>query len=346
MGRTALRRIIDHPDLELVGVHVYDERKVGLDAGKIARRPLTGVLATNSIESIVALKPDVVIHTPRISNPYAVQDQAVIELLRSGCNVISTAGFHFPDAHGAAYSAPLLDACRGGHSTLAGLGLNPGFVAERLAVLLTGMCSQLSSLATYEIADASSMPSPAFVFDTMGFGTDPQLTDITRGPLATLYGDLFLEVFHAVADMLGTQVTNVEPQHRLTLAPRDITIAAGTIKSGTVAATEWRWQAEFADKRHMIHSVTWTADPTLHGAGARDAASWRIEIKGRPNVHATLLIEDPDPGAPHTRAGADATIALALRAIPEVCAAAPGFFRLPTFAAYSDRLRAPSGARA
>jgi 2,4-diaminopentanoate dehydrogenase len=63
-------------------------------------------------------------------------------------------------------------------------------------------------------------------------------------------------------------------------------------------------------------------------------------------VLATLLIEDPDPGAPHTRAGADATIALALRAIPEVCAAAPGFFRLPTFAVYSDRLKAPSGARA
>jgi len=39
MGRTALRRVIDHPDLELVGVYVYDSRKVGVDAGEIARRP-------------------------------------------------------------------------------------------------------------------------------------------------------------------------------------------------------------------------------------------------------------------------------------------------------------------
>src|SRR6185312_8648608 len=43
MGRTALRRVIDHPDLELVGVYVYDPRKVGVDAGEIARRPPTGV---------------------------------------------------------------------------------------------------------------------------------------------------------------------------------------------------------------------------------------------------------------------------------------------------------------
>ena len=69
MGRTALRRIIDHPDLELVGVFVYDERKVGRDAGEIARRPATRVIATNRIEEILALKADVVMHTPRISAP-------------------------------------------------------------------------------------------------------------------------------------------------------------------------------------------------------------------------------------------------------------------------------------
>jgi hypothetical protein len=302
------------------------------------------VLATNSLDAILALNADVIIHTPRISNPYTRKDETVLELLRAGSNVISTAGYHFPEAHGAVYAAPLLAACHEGGSTLAGLGLNPGFVAERLAVLLTGMCAQLSSLATYEIADASSMPSAAFVFDTMGFGTDLEQTDLTRGPLAALYGELFLEVFHGVAEALGTSVSGVTPQHRMTLAPRDIAIAAGTIRAGTVAATEWRWRAEFADGRHMIHSVTWTSDPTLHGAGARDAASWRIEVLGRPTVRVSLLIEDPDPAAPHTRAGADATIALALRAIPAVCAAAPGFFRLPSFAPFSDRLTGPPGA--
>ena len=338
MGRTALRRIIDHPDLELVGLFVYDERKVGRDAGEIARRPATGVIATNRIEEILALKADVVMHTPRISAPYTGRNEDVIRLLSGGSNVISTAGFHFPAAHSMAYAAPLRAACIQGGSTLAGLGLNPGFVAERLAVMLTGMCAQLTALESYEIADASGMTSPEFVFGTMGFGTDPARTDLTRGPLAEMYGELFLEVFHAVAASLGTEVATIEPQHRLTLAAEDVRIAAGTIRAGTVDATEWCWKALFADRRQMVHSVTWTADPSWHGAQSRDAASWRIEIRGRPNVRVSLLIEDPDPAAPHTRAGADATVALAVRAIPDVCAAPPGFFTGSEIAPFSARL--------
>jgi hypothetical protein len=92
----------------------------------------------------------------------------------------------------------------------------------------------------------------------------------------------------------------------------------------------------------MIHSVTWTADPSLHGIGRHDAASWRVEIEGRPNIRLSMLIADPDPAVPHTRAGADATVALALRAVPDVCAAPAGFFHMTGLSPYSDRFRAPA----
>ncbi len=338
MGRTALRRIIDHPDLELAGVFVYDEKKAGRDAGDLVRRPATGVRATNRIEDIIALHPDVVIHTPRLSDPYDRQNVEVVQLLSAGINVVSTAGFHYPDGHGAAYVGPLREACARGHSTLAGLGLNPGFIAERLAVTLTGMCAELVSIGCYEIADASSMQAPEFVFGIMGFGSDPAVRDITRGRLASLYEELFGEVFHAVAAALGTRVERLLPEHRVTLAPADLTIRAGVIHQGTVAATEWRWRGEFADGRFMIHSVVWTADPTWHGADGRSAANWRVEIDGRPNVRVSIAIEDPDPAAPHMRAATDATVAIALRAIPDVCAAPPGFHVPPIVGAFRDRL--------
>lgn len=337
MGRTSLRRIIDHPDLELVGLFVYDPRKAGKDAGEIAKRPPTGVKATASVDEILALDADVVIHTPRLSQPYAEQNVHVARLLASGKNVISTAGFHYPQAHGSAYALPLQQACEQGDSTLAGLGLNPGFVAERLAVTLTGMCAQLRTIGSFEIADASTMPAPEFVFGIMGFGTDPAQRDIRQGPLATLYGDLFMEVFHYVAAALGTTVTSLEPEHRLTLAPHDMKIAAGTVKQGTVAATEWRWKAEFASGVSMTHSVTWTSDPTMHGAEKHQAALWRMEIGGRPNVRVDMTIADPDPGAPHTRAACDATMAIALRAIPDVCRASAGFFAFPAIGEYRER---------
>ena len=337
MGRTSLRRIIDHPDLELAGVFVHDQRKSGRDAGELARRPPTGVIATHRIDDILALDADVVIHTPRLTDPYDRQNADVIRLLAGGLNVISTAGFHYPDAHGTAYSAPLRAACNAGGSTLAGLGLNPGFVAERLAVMLTGMCATLSSIACQELADASAMPSPEFVFDIMGFGADPAVRDITRGPLADLYGSLYGEVFHAVAAMLGTTVASLVAEHQVTLAPRDLTIASGVIRAGHVAATDWRWRATFADGCRMLHSVVWTADPALQGAPRGQAAHWRVDIEGRPNVRVSMLIEDPDPKAPHMRAAADATVAIALHSIPEVCAAPPGFFTVPPLAPYRAR---------
>jgi hypothetical protein len=338
MGRTALRRVIEHPGLELAGVYVYDPRKAGLDAGDLAKRPKTGVLATNRIEDVIALQPDVVLHMSRITQPYEQQNADVIRLLGAGIDVISTAGFHYPACHGLAYAGPLAEACRRGGSTLAGLGLNPGFMAERVATLLTGLCATLESVACYELADASSMPSPEFVFGLMGFGADPAQRDVTREPIATMYGDLFMEVLHAVADSLGARVATLVPEHSTVLAPRDLVVRAGTIPRGTVAATEWRWRARLDSGVELLHSVTWTAHPALHGAGGREAAAWRIELRGRPNVRATIAIEDPDPAAPHMRAAVDATVAIALRAIPDVCAAAPGFFTYPALAPYRARL--------
>jgi hypothetical protein len=338
MGRTSLRRIIDHLDLELAGVYVYDSRKVGMDAGEIARRPTTGVRATNQIEDIIASQPDVVLHMSRITQPYDRQNAEVAALLAAGIDVISTAGFLHPASHGAAYAGPLLEACRRGGSTLAGAGLNPGFMAERVAPLLTALCAQLDAVECHEIADASSMPSAEFVFGLMGFGSDPAQRDITREPIAHMYGELFMEVFHAMADALGTSVTSIAPEHAVRLAQRELRIKSGTIPPGRVAATQWRWRACFDNAVEALHSVVWTADPALDGVVGRDAAAWRIQIRGRPNVRATIALEDPDPAAPHMRAAVDATVAVALRSIPVVCAAPPGFCTVPAFAPYRARL--------
>lgn len=335
VGRTALRRIIDHPDLELAGLYVYDPGKVGRDAGEIAKRPATGVKATNRIEDILALDADVVLHAPRISVPYADQNAEVVRLLASGKNVISVNGYYMPEVHGAAYAGPLREAARRGNATLAGIGLNPGFVAERIALAMSTLMARIECIECREMVDGSRIPAKELVFGVMGFGSDPALADITRGPLAQLYTSLYSETFAYMADALGTRVARLEPDHRLTLAPRDIRIAAGTVENGTVAATEWRWHAEFADGSAMTHSLLWTSDRSLHDD--RDAAHWTIRLMGRPNVELNFKVEDPDPSAPASRAAMDATVALLVRAIPDVCAAPAGFYRLPAAVSYRRR---------
>lgn len=338
MGRASLRRVIDHPDLELVGVYVYDPRKAGVDAGEIARRPACGVRATNRIEDIIRLEPDVVLHMSRVTLPYEQQNADVATLLAAGIDVISIAGFHYPACHGPAYADPLLQACRTGGSTLAGVGLNPGFIAERVATTLSGMCARLDSIACEEIADASQMPSPEFVFGLMGFGANPAERDITREPIARMYDALYAEVLHTVAAALDTKVQAIAPEHSTLIADRELRIKAGTIDAGCVSATRWRWRAQLDSGIEVTHSVLWTADAARHGGAEREAAAWRIELRGRPNVNATIAVVDPDPAAPHMRAAVDATVAVALHAIPAVCAAPPGFFTVPPFTPFRARL--------
>ncbi|WP_242914019.1 NAD(P)H-dependent amine dehydrogenase family protein [Brevundimonas pishanensis] len=324
MGRTALRRIIDARDLELAGVYVYSDKKNGIDAGQLCKRPDTGVLATNNIEEILALDADLVIHTPRITLPYDKMNADVIRLLASGKNVISTAGFHYPMAHDENYWAPLKAACEKGNATLAGLGVNPGGFIERIVLAATGFSAELDSITVSETVDASEMVSKEFVFGLMGFGADPAVNDITKGPLAGMYTALFSEILHFTGKALNVDLIDITPEHALTLAPHDMEIGAGTIKQGTVAATEWRWTARYTQDVSFTLSILWTSDPKLHGKDTN--GHWVVDIEGRPNMTMTFAIDEGDPSKPQSRALTDATVSGALRGIHDVVAAPAGFF--------------------
>jgi hypothetical protein len=324
MGRTAMRMVMDNADMDLVGTLVYSNKKSGMDVGEIARRTRSGVLATDNINEIIRTDADVVIHMPRITLPYEALVPDVIRLLESGKNVISTAGFHWPDAHGESYAGPLRAAAIKGNATLAGVGVNPGMVAERLLMAASAMSVDMDRVEIFETVDASAMASPEFVFGLMGLGSNPQEKDIRQGPLSNLYGALFSEVLYFCANHLGSEILTIEPDHQLTIAPRDIAVAAGTIAKGTVAATEWRWTAHLANGTDLLLSIIWTAAPNLHASDRQ--GHWIMNIKGRPDIKMTLDISESDPTKPPSRALTDAVCAVAINAIPEIIAAPAGLF--------------------
>src|SRR5690606_1168916 len=125
IGKTCLRQVIDHPDLELVGLLVYSDRKAGKDAGEIARRDPTGIIATQSPEDILALDADVVLYLPlNPADSLGEHDEMIKRLLRSGKNVITTVAHTYPWAHGEEYARGFEEACREGNATLFGTGIN------------------------------------------------------------------------------------------------------------------------------------------------------------------------------------------------------------------------------
>ena len=55
IGQISIRHLVDNPVYELVGVYVTSPEKLGRDAGELAGIPATGVLATGTVDEIVAL---------------------------------------------------------------------------------------------------------------------------------------------------------------------------------------------------------------------------------------------------------------------------------------------------
>jgi hypothetical protein len=150
-GRLALRAVIDAPDLELVGVRVYDPKKTGRDAGDLVERPPTGVLTTDSKDQVLALGADVVLYMGRVEqNPEACLAD-ITDLLASGADVVAT-GSSLIDTRAVDVSRwrAIEAACRAGSSTFLGVGLFPGFWGEAIAPVLSRLAFECDRIVVRE----------------------------------------------------------------------------------------------------------------------------------------------------------------------------------------------------
>src|SRR5437870_13898592 len=116
VGRLALRAIIRHPDLELVGLWVHGREKVGRDAGELCGVAPVGVKATNAAETLLALDADCVSYTATgdLRPAEAVDDMC--RILAAGKNVVATSvvPLVYPPAADPTTVARLEEACRRG----------------------------------------------------------------------------------------------------------------------------------------------------------------------------------------------------------------------------------------
>lgn len=329
MGKTCLKAIIDHPDLELAGLYVYGVNKVGKDAGDIARRPATGVIATNDVDAILALDADVVIHAGRLAPPYGSHDAELIRLLESGKNVISINGYSFPGYGDETRRAALAAACAEGGVSLMGAGLNPGFVGEQLAVVASGLCSELDSIEIVESVSCSEVLAPDYVFKTLGFGADPAISDPNDegwGPAQALNG-MYEEVLATIAHRLGFTLDRIERDHRALPASKDLHVSAGVIPAGMISHFNWRWHGRVEGGRRLTMSIHWY----MESAHLDDVAPplWRVNFEGKPGVRIAVDLHKRSSETERTSAEQFAVAGAVVNAIPFVCASAPGLIIRP-----------------
>src|SRR6516164_4344211 len=78
VGKMVIAEIVRHPKFELVGVGVSNPDKIGRDAGEICGIGLTGVKATDELETLISLRPDAVVHYGRARTREHTRDQRVL----------------------------------------------------------------------------------------------------------------------------------------------------------------------------------------------------------------------------------------------------------------------------
>ncbi|MFV8319064.1 dihydrodipicolinate reductase [Mycobacterium sp. 23] len=319
VGKSSLQSIVANPQFELVGCYAWSPDKAGRDAGELAGIEPTGVVATNDVDALLALKPDCVVY-----NPMWIDVDELVRILSAGVNVVTTASFI--TGHNLGDGRDRLDqACRQGGSSMFGSGVSPGF-AELLAIVSAMVCNRVDKVTVNEAADTTFYDSP----DTerpVGFGQPidhPELAQMAEKGTA-----IFGEAVRLVADALGIELDEIRCAPEFAQTTADLEMASWTIAAGCVAGVYISWQGIVAGRSVIDLNVRWRKGQTLDPDWKIDQDGWVIQIDGQPTVTTRVGFLPPPYFEATTLAefmalGHIMTAMPAINAIPAVVAAAPG----------------------
>lgn len=285
VGAEVARRLIAHPRMELAGMLVHSDDKAGRDIGEIVGAAPQGIAATQSLDAIIALRPDAAVWSAQGYHP-----QDIARLLASGINVYTGLGGYYLE--GSPEQAMLEEACAAGGATFAAGGNIPGLISDALPIFLSGFTGNVRSIRATQRNHVAHYPSAAQLRDGLGLGRADGEDEASRA-LDAGWEWLMTMSARMVAAALRIPFTRLETTHRETaLAPHSETLAGSGlhIEEGTVAGVRWTWTAYSEDRPFLVIVNEQTA---LYGLGHgwrtddRDPA-WTVELDASPPLVATL----------------------------------------------------------
>ena len=317
IGQSAMRATIRHPQLELVGLHVHAVSKEGRDAGALCGLDPIGVLATRSIEAVIALKPDCVLY---MQEGYDVDDMC--RLLQSGINIVTTRSeFFYAKSMDPQIRQRIENACQQGHSSLFATGSSPGFITEVLPLALTYMSRRLDCLTIDEFADIPASTSPEMITNVMGFGK-PMPKEFSQQMLEHVAVG-FAQSLGALADGLGLAVDKFATTGEFGLANRAVTLPGGAvIEKGMVAAQRITVAGVRNGKALLKFRANWYCSRDIDKSWELNENGWRVLLEG--DTPMDVRISYPRTSEPFADQMSGLTAHAAVNAVPYVCDAAPG----------------------
>ncbi len=320
VGQEAIKGVLAHPDLELVGTWVHSPEKAGKDVGELCGLGPIGVTATNDVDELLALDADCVVYAPVLAST-----GTVIRLLESGKNVVTPVGWIYTTA-ATPKLAELEAACRAGNATLHGTGINPGGITERFPLAVSALCRNIRHVRAEEFSDIRNYPTASVVREIMLFGKSPE--QAKASPMLAILGDGFMQSIDMVAAELGwTLDAEKRTTHEMAVTTKDLDTPVGVLEAGTVVAQRFTWEGLVDGSPVMTVRVNWLMgeedlDPPW--SFGPEGQRFEVEIDAEPPVSVTFHGLHPPVVGEQPEIGLIAPAMHCVNAIPYVCEAGPG----------------------
>jgi len=322
-GIHALRGIISHPELELVGLVVHGDDKAGRDAGELAGVGPVGVIATQDLDAAIALNADAFCYMATTHSRLKVAIGELCRILESGKNVVTTSfgALIHPGSARADVVAKVEESAQRGGSTVLATGIEPGFFSDYLPVLMTGCSQRVDSIRVYELAVyEGGHQSDEVAFDIFGFGNpiDTQPPIVDPAGLRT-----WASMVTSIAEQLGVTLDGIETSYEFHPADETFEYQGRQIEAGTIAGVRFEIAGKVNGQTKVaVEHVTRTLEhqaPQWARGLAGDA--YRVVIDGSPHIDCEFNFREGDD---HLAGGFNITAMRAVNAIPAVCEAKPG----------------------
>jgi hypothetical protein len=323
-----LSAIIGRPDMELVGVHAANPDKIGRDAAELCGlTEATGIVATDDIDALIALKPDCVVYTAQgETRPMEALDQ-MARFLKAGINVAATSMVWLvaPKQADDWLREPLEAACEEGDASLYVNGIDPGYSGDTEVLTALSLVTRARSITVQEIFDYGNYDDFEFTGKGMGFGLtredDPPMVFLP-GVVTSMWGG----PVRNLADQLGVQLDELRQRTESWYSDHRIECKMTTVEPGQVAAVRFAVEGvrdgEAVITMEHVNRLTTSAAPEWPYPPDNQIGVHRVVVEGDPRVEVNTHVSHPQMDS--TDAGCISTVARVVNAIDWICRAPKG----------------------
>jgi 4-hydroxy-tetrahydrodipicolinate reductase len=304
IGARIARLATSRSNITPVSAVDIDPAKIGQDLGDVIEldEPLAVTVHATLEDALQGAQPDVVVHATGSHLP-AVLPQ-FLECAAGGLPVVSTCEeLSYPWFHHPEEARRIDQAAKEGGVAVLSTGINPGFIMDTLAVVLSGVCPEVHAVGVRRVVDLTVRRLQLQQKVGVNLTQDEFAARRAQGAL----GHVGLpESVAMIAAGLGWPLECVEQTLEPVIAPEPLDSALGPVVAGRVQG------------QHQVASGS-------AGGEVRITLELKMALQA-PDAGDFLELDGPEPvtSAVHGVQGDIATAAIIVNALPLVLCAAPG----------------------